>query len=167
MGPLCIREPLYETALVLRCCVVQSYSWLYWTGSVLLGRVLPKVPILTVLCCCNVKRGLCCQYNHPYCIVFRVSSKQTNKTFVRTETNRNSTHFGWILVSFAKPINYFFGLFRSFGSLSKQPKQTDLFRNKPLKEEEEEKNCGLRSKNWVHVTQNCDYAIYQYSILVI
>jgi hypothetical protein len=38
-------------------------------------------------------------------------NKQT-KFSVRTETNRNSTCFGLFSVCFAKPINYFFGLFR-------------------------------------------------------
>jgi hypothetical protein len=63
-----------------------------------------------------------------------VCPRNKKKIFsVRTETNRNSTCFGSFSVCFAKPINYFFGLFRCFGSISKQPKQTDLFRNNPKK----------------------------------
>jgi hypothetical protein len=50
---------------------------------------------------------------------------------VRTETNRNSICFGSFSVCFAKPITIIFGLFWCFGPVSKQPKQTDLFRNKP------------------------------------
>jgi hypothetical protein len=66
----------------------------------------------------------------------RVSSKQTNKQTkcsVWTETNRNAICFGWFSVCFAKLMKHFFGLFRCFGSVSKQPKQTNLFRNKPKK----------------------------------
>jgi hypothetical protein len=48
------------------------------------------------------------------------------KFSVRTKTNRDSTCFGCFLVCLAKPINYYFRLFQCFGSLSKQPKQTDL-----------------------------------------
>jgi hypothetical protein len=44
---------------------------------------------------------------------------------VRTETNRNSICFGCFLVCFAKPKKNFFGLFRCFGPVSKQPKQTE------------------------------------------
>jgi hypothetical protein len=57
---------------------------------------------------------------------------------VRTETYRNTICFGWFLVCFAKPKNYFFGLFRCFGPVLKQPKLTDLFRNK-LKQTEKTK----------------------------
>jgi hypothetical protein len=49
---------------------------------------------------------------------------------VRTETNRNSICFGCFLVCFTKPKNIFFGLFRCFGPVSKQPKQTEFYRNK-------------------------------------
>jgi hypothetical protein len=66
---------------------------------------------------------------------------ETIKFFsVRTETNRNSIFFGYFLVCFAKPINIFwvcFGLFRCFGPVSKQLKQTEFSRNKP---EESPKN---------------------------
>jgi hypothetical protein len=60
-----------------------------------------------------------------------VSSKQSNFFSVRTETNRNPICFGCFSVCFVKPKNIFFGLFRCFGSVSKQPKQTQLCRNKP------------------------------------
>jgi hypothetical protein len=73
--------------------------------------------------------------------LIRVSSKQTNFFSVRTETNRNTICFGWFSVCFAKPKNYFFGLFRCFGPVLKQPKQTDLFRNKPKKRKEPNKTA--------------------------
>jgi hypothetical protein len=60
--------------------------------------------------------------------------RNNQKNFsVPTKTNRNTICFGCFLVCFAIPKNNFFGLFRCFGSVSKQPKQTDLFRNKPKK----------------------------------
>ncbi len=62
-----------------------------------------------------------------------MSSKQSNLFFVRTETNRNSICFGCFSVCFAKSKNFFFGLFRCFGPVSKQPKQTEFSRNKPKK----------------------------------
>ncbi len=64
----------------------------------------------------------------------RVSSKQSNFFSVRTETNQNSICFVCFSVCFAKPKNIFsvcFGLFRCFGPVLKQPKQTELCRNKP------------------------------------
>ncbi len=66
----------------------------------------------------------------------RVSSKQSNFLSVRTETNRNSICFGCFSVCCAKPKTLFsvcFGLFRCFGPVLKQPKQTELCRNKPKK----------------------------------
>jgi hypothetical protein len=62
---------------------------------------------------------------------------------VRTETNRNYICFGWFSVCFAKPGILFFGLFRCFGSVSKQPKQTVLFRNKP-------KKWKIKQMPWYH-----------------
>ncbi len=60
----------------------------------------------------------------------RGSSKQVIFFSVRTETNRNSICFCCFLVCiFAKPKNFFwicFGLFRCFGPVLKQPKQTEL-----------------------------------------
>ncbi len=51
---------------------------------------------------------------HQHCLNFkqsvvgaRVSSKQSNFSSVRTETNRNSICFGWFSVSFAKPKKFF------------------------------------------------------------
>jgi hypothetical protein len=69
--------------------------------------------------------------NYLHFPVTRVSSKQSNFFSVWTETKRNSICFGWFSVCFVKLITIFFGLFRCFGSISKQPKQTHLFRNKP------------------------------------
>jgi hypothetical protein len=57
-----------------------------------------------------------------------VSSKQSNFFLVRTETNRKSICFGCFLVCFAKPNKFFFGLFRCFGPVSKQPEQTETNR---------------------------------------
>jgi hypothetical protein len=74
----------------------------------------------------------------------RVPSKQINFFSVRTETNRNSICFGSLAVCFVKLITIFFSLFRCFGPVSKQLKQTDMFRNKPKKIHKKQKN--LRSK---------------------
>jgi hypothetical protein len=51
---------------------------------------------------------------------------RNNQNFfsVRTETNRKSICFGCFSVCFVKPNKFFFGLFRFFGPVSKQPKQT-------------------------------------------
>jgi hypothetical protein len=54
---------------------------------------------------------------------------------VRTETNRNKICFGCVSVCFVKPKTKIFGLFRCFEPISKQPKQTELFRIKPKKTE--------------------------------
>ncbi len=64
-----------------------------------------------------------------------VGCPRNNQIFfpVRTKTNRNSICFGCFSVCFAKPKNFFFGLFRCFGPVSKQPKQTELCRNKRKK----------------------------------
>jgi hypothetical protein len=58
-------------------------------------------------------------------ITVRVSSKQSNFFSVRTEKNLNSIFFGCFSVCFTKPTIFFFGLFRCFGPVSKQPKQTE------------------------------------------
>ncbi len=50
---------------------------------------------------------------------------------VRTETNRNKICFAFVSVCFVKPKQIFFGLFRCFEPISKLPKQTERFRNKP------------------------------------
>ncbi len=63
-------------------------------------------------------------------VASRVSSKQTKINFVRTETNRNKICFAFVSVCFVKPKTKIFGLFRCFEPISKQPKQTGLFRNK-------------------------------------
>ncbi len=56
---------------------------------------------------------------------------EKNKFSVRTETNRNKICFAFVSVCFVKPNKFFFGLFRFFEPISKQPKQTELFRNEP------------------------------------
>ncbi len=64
-------------------------------------------------------------------MVGRVSSKWKKNVSVRTETNRNKICFAFVSVCFVKPKQFFFGLFRCFEPISKQPKQTELFRNEP------------------------------------
>ncbi len=54
---------------------------------------------------------------------------------VRTETNRKKICFTFVSVCFVKPKTKNFGLFRCFEPKSKQPKQTELFRNKPKQTE--------------------------------
>jgi hypothetical protein len=56
---------------------------------------------------------------------------EKKKFSVQTETNRNKIFFAFVSVCFVKPKKHFFGLFRCFEPISKQPKQTKLFRNKP------------------------------------
>jgi hypothetical protein len=81
----------------------------------------PKRPAVTHVCS-----------PHAPLLRIRVSSKQSIFFFlVRTETNRNSICFGCFSVCFAKPKKKFSGLFRCFGPVSKQPKQTEFFQNKP------------------------------------
>ncbi len=72
----------------------------------------------------------------------RVGCPRNNQIFfsVRTETNRNSICFGCFSVCFAKQKNIFFGLFRCFGPVLKQPKQTEFSRNKPKQTEKIPKN---------------------------
>jgi hypothetical protein len=63
----------------------------------------------------------------PKTFSIRGSSKPLIFFSVRTETNRNSICFGCFSVCFfAKPKHFFSGLFRCFGPVSKQPKQTEL-----------------------------------------
>ncbi len=45
-------------------------------------------------------------------VVYRVSSKQTKKNSVQSETNRNKICFGFVSVCFVKPKTTNFGLFR-------------------------------------------------------
>ncbi len=54
---------------------------------------------------------------------------------VRTETNRNKICFAFVSVCFVKPKKNFFRLFWCFEPISKQPKQTELFRNEPKQSE--------------------------------
>ncbi len=68
----------------------------------------------------------------------RVGCPRNNPIFfsVRIETNRNSICFGRFSVYFVKQKTFFsvcFGLFRCFGPVSKQPKQTEICPNKPKK----------------------------------
>jgi hypothetical protein len=65
-------------------------------------------------------------------LLTRVSSKQTKINF---GSNRNKISFAFVSVCFVKPKNKNFGLFRCFEPISKQPKQTELFRNKPKQTE--------------------------------
>jgi hypothetical protein len=51
---------------------------------------------------------------------------------VRTLITRNSICFGYFSVCFAKPNHIFFGLFRCFGPVSKQPKQTEKISKKQI-----------------------------------
>jgi hypothetical protein len=79
----------------------------------------------------NMYEYLCCLY-----ILQRrygeVGCPRNNQFFFRfepkrTETNRNSICFGCFSICFAKPNKFFsvcFSLFRCFGPVSKQPKQT-------------------------------------------
>jgi hypothetical protein len=65
------------------------------------------------------------------CATTRVSSKQSMFFFsVRTETNRNLILFSCLSVCFTKPKTIFFGLFRCFGPVSEQPKQTEKISKK-------------------------------------
>jgi hypothetical protein len=66
---------------------------------------------------------------------------------VRTETNRNKICFGCVSVCFVKPKTKIFGLFRCFEPISKQPKQTELFRIKP-KQTETSLNFLKNAKIW-------------------
>ncbi len=62
--------------------------------------------------------------------VGRPRNKQKN---FRSEPKQTETRFlfGCVSVCFLKPKTKSFGLFRCFEPISKQPKQTELFRNKP------------------------------------
>jgi hypothetical protein len=62
----------------------------------------------------------------------RVFSKQTKINFC---SNRNKPKQDLFRVCFVKPKIKNFGLFRCFEPISKQPKQTELFRNKPKQTE--------------------------------
>jgi hypothetical protein len=65
------------------------------------------------------------QLNNP---PTRVSSKWKKNNF---GSNRNKICFAFVSVCFVKPKTKFFGLFRCFEPISKQPKQAELFRNEP------------------------------------
>jgi hypothetical protein len=67
----------------------------------------------------------------------RVSSKQTKINF---GSNRNKPKQDLFRVCFVKPKRKNFRLFQCFKPISKQLKQTDLFRNKP-KQPETTLNC--------------------------
>jgi hypothetical protein len=82
-----------------------------------------------------------CLTNLQEALVIRLGcpGNKQKKFSVRTETNRHSICFGLFSVCFAKPINYFFGLFRfvsvvrihietteTNGSVSKQTKKIKI-----------------------------------------
>jgi hypothetical protein len=73
-----------------------------------------------------------------------VGCPRNNQIFfsVRTETNRNSICFGCFSVCFAKPNKFCFSLFRCFGSVSKQPKQTEKISQKQI-------SIGVSSKQLI------------------
>jgi hypothetical protein len=75
------------------------------------------------------------------------------KFSVRTETNRNSACFGSFSVCFAKPINYFFGLFRFVSVFRIHIETTETNRTVSKQTEKNIKNCGKRSQRIG--TQNC------------
>jgi hypothetical protein len=62
-----------------------------------------------------------------WCTEVGCPRNERKKISVRTETNRNKICFAFVSVCFVKPKIFFFGLFRCFEPLSKQPKQTELF----------------------------------------
>ncbi len=64
---------------------------------------------------------------HVYTTV-RVSSKQSNIFFGSNRNKPKLNLFRLFSVCFAKPKNLFFGLFRCYGLVSKQPKQTEFSR---------------------------------------
>ncbi len=66
------------------------------------------------------------------CALPRVSSKWKKNIF---GSNRNKICFAFVSVCFVKPPKKIFGLFRCFEPISKQPKQTELFRNEPKQSE--------------------------------
>jgi hypothetical protein len=108
-----------------------------------------KICIINYSCSANLQlqfelRVLAFSYNVSKNSIVCPRNKQKFIS-VRTETNRNSICFGSFSVCFAKPITMFFGLFRGFGPVSKQPKQTDLFRNKPKNRQKYIRNKTLRS----------------------
>jgi hypothetical protein len=65
----------------------------------------------------------------------RVSSKQTKIIFGSNRNKLKQDLFRVCLVCFVKPVTKSFGLFRCFEPISKQPKPTELFRNKPKQTE--------------------------------
>jgi hypothetical protein len=68
--------------------------------------------------------------------------KQIKKNSVRTETNRNSTCFGSFSVCFAKPINYFFGLFRFVSVFRIHIETTETSRSFRKKPKQKKKMVG-------------------------
>ncbi len=66
-----------------------------------------------------------------WAISYRVSSKWKKNNFGSNRNKQNKICFAFVSVCFVKPKKIFFGLFRCFEPISKQPKQTELFRNEP------------------------------------
>jgi hypothetical protein len=64
-------------------------------------------------------------------VVLGCPRNKLKEIFVQTETNRNKICFAFVSVCFVKTKRKNFGLFRRFEPILKQPKQIDLFRNKP------------------------------------
>ncbi len=78
--------------------------------------------------------SVCTVCRCTYMCASRLSSKQTKKVPVWTEINRNKICFGCVSVcSWNQKLNYSVCLsfFWCFKHISKQPKQTELFWNKP------------------------------------
>ena len=95
----------------------------------------------------------------------RVSSKQTKYIFGlnRNEPKHNLFRFVFRFVSWNQK-KLFFGLFRCFEHVSKQPKQTKLFRKKPKKTK---KNCKLCSSRYsIHWTRVGKHVQVQHRTLV-
>jgi hypothetical protein len=72
------------------------------------------------------------------------------------ETNKNK-FLGFLSVCFVNPqqkISFCYGLIRCFEPISKQPKQTELFRNKP-KSETNRKNPNFFENTQIYSLLNC------------
>jgi hypothetical protein len=70
----------------------------------------------------------------------RVSSKQTKKNFGSNRNKPKHNHFRFVSRNQKLFFSVCFGSFRCFGPVSKQPKQTDLFRYKPKKSKQYKRN---------------------------
>ncbi len=68
-----------------------------------------------------------------FCLKGRVSSKQSNFFFGSNRNKPKLDLFRLFFGLFRETKNIIFGLFWCFGSVQKQPKQTEFSRNKPKK----------------------------------